>query len=82
MFEIPDEDPVVGDGGVVVLEGRGPGEENRAAGYTRDHGSARGRSRHVLHVVGFHCNVGCFVSPNTTQIKRIFRTVDRLLGTS
>jgi hypothetical protein len=30
----PNEDPVVGYGGVVVLKGRGPGEEDSPAGYT------------------------------------------------
>ncbi len=30
----PDEYPVVGYGGVVVLEGRGPGMQDSSAGYT------------------------------------------------
>ena len=46
---IPDEYPVVGYGGVVVLQGCGPGEEDGAAGDAGDHGSAGRGGRHVLY---------------------------------
>ncbi len=46
----PDEYPVVGYGGVVVLKGRGPGEQDSSARDARHHRPTRRGGRYVLNL--------------------------------